>query len=110
MNCKHSPEDYKKMLLHGDSGMTCRYCHKPIRTKNRKKADALRRLLVFIPILLFCIVAGMGTPTTPAAKLAIAGCFVGCLAVSILGWLIVCAYVLEYEELPEESIQKGEGE
>ena len=103
MNCKHLPRDLKNLLLNGDAGMVCRRCGKPIRTKDRKKADVIRKLLVIIPIVLFCIIAGLDFPDTPAGKLAIIGCFAGSIAISILGWIGVCTFLLEYEEVPEKA-------
>jgi len=100
MNCKHKPASYSKLLTEGDRDMTCKYCHKPIRTKNKGLSNLIRRLLVFIPIILFCIVAGIGLPIS---KPGLLGCFFAALAISIFGWLLVCRFFLEYELVPEKN-------
>ena len=102
MNCKHRPASYTKLLTEGDAGMVCRHCKKPIRTKDRQKADLFRRLLVIVPLVLFCVIAATDI-SDGLGKAALLGCFLGCLAVSVIGWLILCRFVLEYEEVPEKA-------
>lgn len=110
MHCKHKPDDYKKMLLHGDEGMICRYCKKTIRTKNRHKSNIIRKILVIVPIILFCILAAMDISEIPNGKVILLGSFAGCLAVSIIGWLIICRFVLEYEIVPENTAPLSDAE
>ena len=103
MNCNHKPDNYKKMLTEGEAGMVCRHCKKPIRMKNKSHADRIRLLLVILPILIFCIIAGTDLSAIVPSKAALLGCFFVCLGISIFGWLIVCRFVLEYEEVPENA-------
>ena len=98
MNC-----NYMKLLTDGDAGMVCRHCKKPIRTKNKTRADRIRLLLVLIPIFLFCIIAGTDISSMPYGKAAIVACFLVFLGISIFGWLIACRCFIEYEEVPEKT-------
>ena len=101
MNCIHKPDNYKKLLTEGDAGMVCRHCKKPIRIKDKSKSDRIRLILVILPILLFCIIAGTDISAMLPGKAALLACFFACLGISVFGWLAVCRFVLEYVELPE---------
>ena len=109
MNCRHKPANYWQVLMEGDKDMVCRHCNKPIRTKDPKKANIMRKIMALVPMAIFLIIVG----TDISEKLSKAGlvfAFLACTGVTIIGWLIMCMFVWEYEVVAEKAVDESKEE
>lgn len=100
MQCIHKPASYLKILTQGYEGMVCRHCRQPIRPKAIQKADNLRRALVLFPAIILCVLLAFSEKLPGGLFLPI--CFIAGIAVTVIGWLIICRFVLEYEAICDE--------
>jgi len=107
MNCKHKPASYWQVLMEGDKDMVCRHCNKPIRTKDPRKAGIMRKVMALVPMAIFLVIIGTDISES-MSKAGMVYTFLACTGATIIGWLILCRFVWEYELVPEENASDDE--